>query len=320
KYSIQGDVAYSRALVYLGKGKIDMNSMPDVAMTLAVTAPFTLGKTTITNIGNLRVKETDRLKALETELKKIGVNVETTFNSIIVLNSKFEIRNSKLINTYNDHRMAMCFAVMGTKIPGILIENPDCVNKTYPCFWRDLERAYLSPIHLGQKHLVLTGMRCSGKSHLGKRIAQHLNRPFVDLDKEIEKDQEMTVAEIVERKGWEYFRKVEQKICSVFAPLSSGKSFVPSVIATGGGVVLNPDNMEVFKKNAVNVFIFADLSVLAERLKKKKGSRPSLTGRDSEIELMEVWQKRRPLYLKYADVVWDNTSGETIKENLNFIF
>jgi len=163
-------------------------------------------------------------------------------------------------------------------------------------------------------------MRCSGKSHLGKRIAQHLNRPFVDLDKEIEKDQEMTVAEIVERKGWEYFRKVEQKICSVFAPLSSGKSFVPSVIATGGGVVLNPDNMEVFKKNAVNVFIFADLSVLAERLKKKKGSRPSLTGRDSEIELMEVWQKRRPLYLKYADVVWDNTSGETIKENLNFIF
>lgn len=324
--SIQGDVNYPKALAKLGKGKRDMNAMPDAAMTLATTAPFVRGEITITGLSNLRIKETDRLKALATELKKVGVKATITRNSITVFGltdsllpppqrgpAKRWQANDIMIKTYKDHRMAMSFAVAGTKIPGIVIENPDCVNKTYPNFWKDLELTYLSPIKLGKKNLVLTGMRCSGKNHLGHRIARLLGRPFVDLDAEIEKDQGMLTSEIVRKHGWDYFRKVEQKICSSF------QNTQKLIIATGGGVILNPKNMQALKKNGLIVFVFADPRALAERLK-KKSNRPALKGKDPLQELEEVWHERRPLYLRYADVVWDNTSGEVIKNNLEQIF
>ncbi|MFH1012254.1 MAG: 3-phosphoshikimate 1-carboxyvinyltransferase, partial [Candidatus Peregrinibacteria bacterium] len=158
--SIQGDADYPKALARLGKGSINMNAMPDSAMTLAVTAPFAHGQTEITNVGNLRVKETDRLQALSAELARVGVRNKTTKDSIVIFPQTF-LRSSsnppQSIRTYSDHRMAMCFAVLGTQVPGVVIQDPDCVDKTYPHFWRDLELAYLSPISLGRKNLVLTG-------------------------------------------------------------------------------------------------------------------------------------------------------------------
>ncbi|MFH1012390.1 MAG: shikimate kinase, partial [Candidatus Peregrinibacteria bacterium] len=160
---------------------------------------------------------------------------------------------------------------------------------------------------------------CSGKTHLGQRIAKFLGRRFVDLDREIEKDQGMKVAEIVRRHGWAYFRKIEQKICSFFAGALNGKNRKPLVIATGGGVVTSPANMKALKKNGVNVFVFVDPSVLAARLA-KKGDRPSLSGHDPVYELSQVWRERRSLYLRYADVIWDNTSGEVVRENLDKAF
>ena len=331
KKSVQGDANYAKMLPKLGS-VIDMNSMPDVAMTLAVTAPFAKKPTKITGLSTLRLKETDRLGALENELKKVGVKVKVTKDSITikapvgapwVLQSGIIMRHQRspngaptgiTIGTYNDHRMAMCFAVLGTKVPGIVIEDPDCVNKTYPNFWKDLELAYLFPIKLGKKNLILTGMRCSGKTYLGKKIAKHLNRKFIDLDIEIEKREKMKIREIVKRYGWPYFRKLEQKMCSEFG---SQKNLV---IATGGGVVLSLKNMSVLKKNGVNVFIFADTSTIIERIKKQSENRPALTGKGSIKEIQDVWSERRDLYLKYADYVWDNTSGEVLKKNLFQIF
>lgn len=210
--------------------------------------------------------------------------------------------------------MAMCFAVIGTKIPGIVIENPGCTDKTYPDFWEDLERMYLSKkIKLGQKNLILTGMRCSGKTYFGKKIAKLLGRKFIDLDTEIERNQKMKISEIVKKYGWEYFRKIEQKICSRY---SDAKGLV---IATGGGVILDPKNMKALMKNGINVFIFADVSVLRQRLA-KSGNRPSLTSKNPVDEIKNVWQERRDLYLKYADYVWDNTSGEVVGDNIKQIF
>jgi len=241
--SIQGDSKFSSVLPKLGKDVIDMNEMPDSAMTLAVTAPFVKGKTKIIGLSTLRIKETDRIAALEKELRKIGVKVSTTKDSITIgapmgapigalIGAPIGAPTGATIGTYRDHRMAMCFAVIGTKIPGVVIENPDCVDKTYPNFWNDLEKMYLSSkIRLGQKNLVLTGMRGSGKTYLGKKIAKILGRKFVDLDSEIEKAEGMSVAEIVKRKGWDYFRKAESKICSRFANTKN------LVIATGGGVI-----------------------------------------------------------------------------------
>lgn len=318
KKSVQGDVLFPQALQKLGK-VIDMNSMSDVAMTLSVTAPFTKDQTKITGLSTLRLKETDRLAALESELKKVGVKVRTSKESITIQGHSGKQLSPVScvlcpIKTYNDHRMAMCFAVVGTMIPGVVIEDPNCVDKTYPNFWNDLELAYLSQIKLGKKNLILTGMRCSGKTYLGKKIARHLNRKFVDLDIEIEKQEKMKIAEIVKSYSWSRFRDLEQEMCSQFG---SQKNLI---IATGGGVVIDPINMRVLKKNGVNVFIFADTSTLVERIKKQLDVRPSLTGKKVDKELVDTWKERRDLYLKYSDYIWDDTSGMVLVKNLKNIF
>ncbi|MFH0820176.1 MAG: 3-phosphoshikimate 1-carboxyvinyltransferase, partial [Candidatus Peregrinibacteria bacterium] len=297
--SIQGDVAYPQMLSRFGRDTtLNMSSMPDAAITLAVTAPFAKKRFKITGLGSLRVKETDRLKALVAELKKTGVRVQVEKNSLTIHPpASF---HPAVIATYNDHRMVMAFAVIGTRVPGIVIENPDCVNKSYPGFWRDLELAYLTPLKLGRRHLVLTGMRGAGKTYLGEKIAQQLKRPFIDIDSEIERDQKMSIIEIVKHYGWGYFREIEHKICSTLISKKS-HSQKPMVIATGGGVILNPENMKSLKRNAVNVFVYADPHVLALRVINNPVRPPFKPDQKPEKELKRLWEERRALYLKYAD-------------------
>lgn len=114
----------------------DMNSMPDVVQTLAVLAAVADGTTRIRNIGNLKVKETDRIAALETELRKAGIRVESTVDSITVYGGTPAKAD---IDTYKDHRMAMSFAVLGLHTP-MVIQNPECVKKSFPDFWERFER------------------------------------------------------------------------------------------------------------------------------------------------------------------------------------
>lgn len=112
--------------------QVDMNLMPDTVQTAAVTALFAEGETRITNVGNLRIKETDRISALSKELKKLGAGVEAGPDWIAIRPGSY---HGARIETYNDHRMAMSFAVAGLKIPGVFIENPDCVKKSFPTFF-----------------------------------------------------------------------------------------------------------------------------------------------------------------------------------------
>jgi 3-phosphoshikimate 1-carboxyvinyltransferase len=134
----------ARDLLFQGVGKlqaveVDMNSMPDMVPTLAVLAMFAKGKTVIKNVANLRIKETDRLKALATEIKKFGIRVREFNDGIeIVGNPNLPITNYQLpITTYNDHRIAMAFAVAKLLIPDIIIENRECVAKSFPRFWEE---------------------------------------------------------------------------------------------------------------------------------------------------------------------------------------
>jgi 3-phosphoshikimate 1-carboxyvinyltransferase len=116
---------------------VDMNRMPDAALAIAVVALFAGGKTRLTNIANLRIKETDRLRALETELRKLGAAASASADGL-------EIEPGRLhgaeIETYDDHRMAMSFALAGLRIPGVSIRNPACVGKTWPEYFEMLER------------------------------------------------------------------------------------------------------------------------------------------------------------------------------------
>jgi 3-phosphoshikimate 1-carboxyvinyltransferase len=116
---------------------VDMNATSDCVMTLAAVACFAKGPTTIRHVAHIRHKETDRLQALATELRKLGPRVEELPDGLTIIPGAL---HGAVIDTYNDHRMAMSMALIGLTIPGIVIRHPACVAKTYPHFFEDLER------------------------------------------------------------------------------------------------------------------------------------------------------------------------------------
>jgi 3-phosphoshikimate 1-carboxyvinyltransferase len=116
---------------------VDMNAISDQVMTLAAVACFAKGTTTIRNVAHIRHKETDRIAALATELRRVGADVEELPDGLRITPRKL---HGAEIETYNDHRMAMSMALIGLKTPGIVIKDPGCVAKTYPGFWDDLEQ------------------------------------------------------------------------------------------------------------------------------------------------------------------------------------
>jgi len=156
KQSLQGDVGFADVLHKMGAdlifGKdfvtiggteilegieIDLSAMPDMVQTLAVVALFAKGATTINGVRSLRVKETDRVAALQTELTKLGAKVEASENELKITPPQ-KIASAS-IDTYDDHRMAMSFAVAGTRVEGITIRDVECVSKTYPKFFENLD-------------------------------------------------------------------------------------------------------------------------------------------------------------------------------------
>jgi len=122
---------------------IDCRIMPDAAMTLAVVAAFAQGETVLRGLDTLRHKETDRLAALQSELIKLGAAVEIEDDELLVIEPAPDARQRSdeiVIETCDDHRMAMAFSIAGLVRPGIRIANPGCVAKTYPGYWEQFER------------------------------------------------------------------------------------------------------------------------------------------------------------------------------------
>ena len=117
----------------------DMFHISDTVMTLAALAPLAQGPTSIRNVANIRIKETDRLAATVAELRRLGQEVSEGPDSL-----RIEPRplSPAVVHSYKDHRMAMSFAILGTARSGVSIEEPACVAKTYPEFWRDLAETY----------------------------------------------------------------------------------------------------------------------------------------------------------------------------------
>ncbi len=120
--------------------EIDMNNMPDQVPTLAVISLFAKGKTHIFNVPHLRGKESDRLKAMATEIRKLGGKVEEKEDGLIIEGGK-KLHGAQ-IETYNDHRIAMSFAVAKLKVKDIEIKGKECVSKSFPNFWEVWERVF----------------------------------------------------------------------------------------------------------------------------------------------------------------------------------
>ncbi|MFZ2525244.1 MAG: bifunctional 3-phosphoshikimate 1-carboxyvinyltransferase/cytidylate kinase [Candidatus Ferrigenium altingense] len=199
--SIQGDVRFADALALMGAqieqgpnwmearapadGKLkaidlDCNHIPDAAMTLAIAALFADGTTTLCNIASWRVKETDRIAAMATELRKVGATVEEGADFIRITPpsptlppSPFPLHAS--IDTYDDHRMAMCFSLAAFGGAGVRINDPGCVAKTFPDYF-----AAFATVTQAVPVIAIDGPSASGKGTVAQRVAQQLGYHFLD--------------------------------------------------------------------------------------------------------------------------------------------
>ncbi len=202
--SIQGDVRFAEALQAMGAqvamgpnwiearapatGRLkaidlDCNHVPDAAMTLAVAALFAEGTTRLSNIASWRVKETDRIAAMATELRKLGATVEEGADFIAVSMSRREpagavsrgltFTPNAAIDTYDDHRMAMCFSLACLGGVPVRINDPQCVNKTFPDYF-DRFADLLAPV------IAIDGPSASGKGTVAARVAEQLGFHYLD--------------------------------------------------------------------------------------------------------------------------------------------
>jgi 3-phosphoshikimate 1-carboxyvinyltransferase len=194
--SIQGDVRFADALVRMGariamgpnwieasaplSGKLhgielDCNHIPDAAMTLATTALFAEGATTLANIASWRVKETDRIAAMATELRKLGAEVVEGADFIRVTAPRSPLLTPHAgIDTYDDHRIAMCFSLASLATP-LRINEPDCVAKTFPDYFERLA-SVSRPVPV----IAIDGPSASGKGTIAARVAAALGWHYLD--------------------------------------------------------------------------------------------------------------------------------------------
>lgn len=297
--SLQGDKAVPHVLEKMRSSEdltIDCTDFPDQVMNLAVAAAHRTAKTVLTGIANLRIKETDRIAVIVSELQKTGIAIEEHGDDV-VLSDSGNVTGAKL-NSHDDHRMAMCFAVLGCLHEGISIVNPECVSKSYPQFFSDLEEVVSSP-----KCIAFVGMRGAGKTTIASELSKILNRNHIDTDA-VFVEEHGPIADHVAANGWEMFRNAEHKITE--------ESLVPGVVVSlGGGAIENEAIRNLLSERSIVVFLDASEELIVDRLQKE--GRPPLTDKPLTEEVSEVMAKRNPLYESVASIrCTDNESVTSV--------
>jgi shikimate kinase len=152
--------------------------------------------------------------------------------------------------------------------------------------------------------IVLIGYRCTGKTAVGKRIAERLGLPFYDTDELIQGQSGKTVREIVDEGGWDAFRAAEKAIVKQLPFLGD------VVIAAGGGAVMDAENKEILRRTGICIWLIADERTIVERMQNDQASaaqRPPLSDDGLERETAEILEARRPIYQEVADCIVDTT-------------
>ena len=282
----------------------DFSNMTDTFLTASMLMGRTGG--TINGIDNQRVKECDRITAVALNMNKCGFIVSEDGNSLRFSPSPSESHGGPcVISTFNDHRVAMAFAVLScaadeNRVKTIFIENPRCVEKTYPGFW-DMLEADLGLEVTGHDHVpggtklqfasAIVGMRGIGKSTLGKVTAETLGYMFVDLDKCIEVKFSSSVEAIIETCGWEKFREIEAQVLKTEVYVAEREQRL-TIIATGGGVVESAESREILSMLKTVVWLKSqDDETTINAAIEASQSAPQYS------ETVEaVYRRRKPLY------------------------
>ncbi|KAI4933988.1 uncharacterized protein J4E92_003658 [Alternaria infectoria] len=298
--------------------EIDMEPMTDAFLTASVLAAVASsnGSTTTTRIygiANQRVKECNRIQAMEDELAKFGVTCRQFDDGIEVDGKAYELEAPKVgIHCYDDHRVAMSFAVLSLVAPApVLILEKECTGKTWPGYWDSLSQIFkteLSGVELPprpnahkaaskteQKSIFIIGMRGAGKTTAGGWAARALGRPFIDLDTALEEHVGMTIPELIKTQGWDGFRNEELKL------LAQTVKEKPNghVFACGGGIVETPEARKILvdyqKSGGIVLLVTRDINKVVAFLQIDK-TRPAYVD-----DIMGVWLRRKDWYTECSN-------------------
>ena len=366
--SIQGDTGFvdivekmgakvvrsDNALSVTGTGSLigidaSMKEISDTVPTLAAIAPLASGPTVISDVAFIAQKESDRVTALITELRKIGVQAEKTETGMVIYPGEVQ---KGTIHTYDDHRIAMAFSILGLVVPGITLDSPQCVAKTFPSFFDVLDQVRVAG-DAKLSILAIDGPAGSGKSTLAKQVAKQLSLEYLDtgamyrsvaavaLAQSASLDNEAEIAEIAER---------------INIRFDDGRVYVddddlteairsPEVNAAVSQVAANPSVRSIMRRQQRSwarvrgggvlegrdigsvVFPEARLKVYVTATPEERARRRSLESGRSVEEIMEEILQRdtkdstrgdSPLVADQEAVVID-TTGKTIHETSDYI-
>jgi len=298
--------------------EVDMEPMTDAFLTASVLAAVAQGSngkstTRIIGIANQRVKECNRIQAMEDQLAKFGVTCRQLSDGIEIDGIDYaDLKGSPDgVDCYDDHRVAMSFSVLAAIAPhGTLIRERLCVGKTWPGWWDTLRQTFgveMQGIDLQHAHseeskktdnarsIFLIGMRGAGKTTAGGWIADILGWPFADLDSELEQEAGHPIPRIIEESSWERFRSLEVDILKkVLKEKPEGHVF-----ACGGGVVETPEAREILtayhRSGGLVILVERNIDDIMAYLQLDK-TRPAYVD-----DMRSVWQRRRAWYYECSN-------------------
>jgi shikimate kinase len=155
-------------------------------------------------------------------------------------------------------------------------------------------------------NIILTGLRGSGKTKIGKLLANKLEWNFLDIDEEIEKAENIKIPQIIAKKGWEYFRKKEEEIVKKIAGTKTDKT----VISTGGGTIINQKNELLLKKIGKIIYLHVLPEICATHIKNSKNRPPLTNEKNTLAEIKKLYKERDPIYKKTAAITFKRTNNE----------
>ncbi|KAH7130218.1 EPSP synthase-domain-containing protein [Dendryphion nanum] len=308
---------------------IDMEPMTDAFLTASVLAAVassngTTNTTRIYGIANQRVKECNRIQAMEDELAKFGITCRQFDDGIEVDGKGYQLNAPSVgIHCYDDHRVAMSFGVLSLVAPQpVLILEKDCTGKTWPGYWDILNQLFKAELdgveqslvlrdsHHGlkthEKSIFIIGMRGAGKTTTGGWASRILGWPLLDLDTALEEHLGMTIPDIIKTKGWDGFREEELKV------LHKTMKEKPTghILACGGGVVEMPEARQVFSKyqkdGGIVLLVTRDIAKVMGFLQIDK-TRPAYVE-----DMMGVWLRRKPWYLECSNYHFHSQSVDSV--------
>lgn len=299
---------------------VDMEPMTDAFLTASVLAAVAQGEnsnhtTRIYGIANQRVKECNRIKAMKDELAKFGVVCREHDDGLEIdgVDRSTLRQPAGGIFCYDDHRVAFSFSVLSlVASQSTLILERECVGKTWPGWWDTLRQLFavklegkelkeaespaLTRAEKASASVFIIGMRGAGKTTTGHWIAQTLNRPFIDLDTELENTEGITIPEMIKQRGWQGFRDAELNLLQrMIKERATGYVF-----ACGGGVVEMPEARKLltdYHKGKGNVLlVMRDIKQVMDFLQIDK-TRPAYVE-----DMMGVWLRRKPWFQECSNI------------------